>query len=127
MHCSSCSTAVQKALSVTTGVEKASVSLTLEQAEVMYDPSIVQEVTFSTFTHLTAMTTASQYCPSLTQQDCMQPFQCKDGSAVILPHSRAVCLGSAAPSKDAPACCCVRDYLEHIVVLSKAEELQMMH
>ena len=45
MHCSSCSTAVQKALSVTSGVEKASVSLTLEQAEVVYDPSIVQEVT----------------------------------------------------------------------------------
>ena len=44
MHCSSCSTAVQKALSVTPGVDKASVSLTLEQAEVVYDPSIVKEV-----------------------------------------------------------------------------------
>ena len=44
MHCSSCSTAVQKALSVTTGVDRASVSLTLEQAEVVFDPSIVKEV-----------------------------------------------------------------------------------
>lgn len=43
MHCSSCSTAVQKALSVTNGVEKASVSLTLEQAEVVYDPGVVKE------------------------------------------------------------------------------------
>ena len=44
MHCSSCSTAVQKALSVTPGVERASVSLTLEQAEVVYDPGLVKEV-----------------------------------------------------------------------------------
>ncbi|KAL0031786.1 hypothetical protein WJX79_007431 [Trebouxia sp. C0005] len=43
MHCSSCSTAVQKALSVTPGVERASVSLTLEQAEVVYDPGLVKE------------------------------------------------------------------------------------
>ncbi|KAL3154215.1 hypothetical protein ABBQ32_013720 [Trebouxia sp. C0010 RCD-2024] len=43
MHCSSCSTAVQKALSVMTGVEKASVSLTLEQAEVVFDPTIIKE------------------------------------------------------------------------------------
>jgi len=41
MHCSSCSTA---ALSVTPGVERASVSLTLEQAEVVYDPGLVKEV-----------------------------------------------------------------------------------
>ena len=47
MHCSSCSTAVQKALSVATGVEKASVSLTLEQAEVVYDPGVVKEVNMS--------------------------------------------------------------------------------
>lgn len=44
MHCSSCSTAVQKALSVTPGVERASVSLTLEQAEVVYDPGLAKEV-----------------------------------------------------------------------------------
>lgn len=56
MHCSSCSTAVQKGLSVTSGVEKASVSLTLEQAEVVYDPSIVQEVNTQSLAHLTAMT-----------------------------------------------------------------------
>ena len=58
MHCSSCSTAVQKALSVITGVEKASVSLTLEQAEVVYDPSIVQEVTTQCLQRLTVMTTS---------------------------------------------------------------------
>ena len=44
MHCSSCSTAVQRALAAIHGVEKATVSLTLEQAEVVYDPSLVQEV-----------------------------------------------------------------------------------
>lgn len=65
MHCSSCSTAVQKALSVTTGVEKASVSLTLEQAEVVYDPSIVQEVTHSAFAHLSEPLLPPSHCAAL--------------------------------------------------------------
>lgn len=57
MHCSSCSTAVQKALSVMTGVEKASVSLTLEQAEVVFDPTIVKEVTTQLLAPSFALTT----------------------------------------------------------------------
>ncbi|KAK9810274.1 hypothetical protein WJX72_007760 [[Myrmecia] bisecta] len=38
MHCSSCSSAVEKALLRLEGVHKASVSLTMEQADVEYDP-----------------------------------------------------------------------------------------
>lgn len=44
MHCSSCSTAVQRALAAITGVDKATVSLTLEEAAISYDPGLVQEV-----------------------------------------------------------------------------------
>lgn len=83
MHCSSCSTAVQKALSVTSGVEKASVSLTLEQAEVVYDPNVVHEVItqclrinhlppcncssdVQSLNNITAHAARSSYCFSLT-------------------------------------------------------------
>lgn len=44
MHCSACSTAVETALGAGKGVQKASVSLTLKMAEVMYDPQLVDEV-----------------------------------------------------------------------------------
>lgn len=65
MHCSSCSTAVQKALSVTPGVERASVSLTLEQAEVVYDPGLAKEVS----RHLAWLSTSVrwQLCVKLHQ------------------------------------------------------------
>ena len=61
MHCSSCSTAVQKALSVTPGVERASVSLTLEQAEVVYDPGLVKEVSH----HLKSQPKYNDHCANL--------------------------------------------------------------
>lgn len=80
MHCSSCSTAVQKALSVTTGVEKASVSLTLEQAEVVYDPSIVQEVTTQCLQSVTVMTTISA-------QSSHSWHRSLSSQALILPQS----------------------------------------
>ena len=44
MHCSSCSTAVEKALNSTDGVKEATVSLSLNMAEVTYDPTHVTEV-----------------------------------------------------------------------------------
>ena len=44
MHCSSCSTAVEKALNGTDGVKEATVSLSLNMAEVTYDPTRVTEV-----------------------------------------------------------------------------------
>ena len=44
MHCSSCSTAVQNALTRLEGVMNASVSLLVQQAEVEYDPTRVQQV-----------------------------------------------------------------------------------
>ena len=44
MTCASCSNAVEKALGALGGVEQASVSLSLEQAEVRFDPSLVTEV-----------------------------------------------------------------------------------
>lgn len=44
MHCSSCSTAVEKALNGTGGVTEATVSLSLNMAEVTYDPALVTEV-----------------------------------------------------------------------------------
>eukprot|EP00884_Botryococcus_braunii_P009380 jgi/Botrbrau1/18443/Bobra.0072s0030.1 len=43
MHCGACSSAVEKALVSLAGVEKASVSLTLNQAEVEYTPALVTE------------------------------------------------------------------------------------
>ena len=46
LHCSSCSTATEKALSALTGVSRATVSLALQQAEVEYDPALVSEVWF---------------------------------------------------------------------------------
>ncbi len=42
MHCSSCSTAVEKALNGTDGVKEATVSLSLNMAEVTYDPTLSQ-------------------------------------------------------------------------------------
>ena len=44
MHCSSCSTAVERALNATDGVKEATVSLSLNMAEVTYDPSLATEV-----------------------------------------------------------------------------------
>jgi len=44
MHCSSCSTAVEKALNGRDGVKEATVSLSLNMAEVTYDPTHVTEV-----------------------------------------------------------------------------------
>ena len=44
MHCSSCSTAVERALNATEGVKEAAVSLSLNMAEVTYDPSLATEV-----------------------------------------------------------------------------------
>ena len=44
MHCSSCSTAVEKALNGTAGVKEATVSLSLNMAEVTYDPTQLSEV-----------------------------------------------------------------------------------
>ena len=44
MTCASCSNALEKALNALGGVDSASVSLSLEQAEVHYDPSLVTEV-----------------------------------------------------------------------------------
>ena len=44
MHCASCSTAVEKALRGTQGVRQATVSLAMSQADVQYDPLMVQEV-----------------------------------------------------------------------------------
>ena len=44
MTCASCSNSLEKALGVLGGVESASVSLSLEQAEVHFDPSLVTEV-----------------------------------------------------------------------------------
>lgn len=78
MHCSSCSTAVQKALSLTTGVEKASVSLTLEQAEVVYDPTIVKEVTMQALQR--PLMLCLQYAPSSVH------FQLKQSSHSTLPQ-----------------------------------------
>ncbi len=50
LHCTSCSSATEKALSVLTGVRRASVSLSLQQAEVEFDPELVSEVmTLATF------------------------------------------------------------------------------
>ena len=46
MTCASCSNALEKALKAMGGVQSASVSLSLEQAEVSYDPSLVSEVRF---------------------------------------------------------------------------------
>eukprot|EP00891_Asterochloris_glomerata_P002470 jgi/Astpho2/2470/e_gw1.00048.183.1_t len=43
MHCASCSTAVEKALKATQGVQQATVSLSMSQADVQYDPLMVQE------------------------------------------------------------------------------------
>ncbi|KAK9841413.1 hypothetical protein WJX74_005280 [Apatococcus lobatus] len=43
LHCSSCSTATEKALSALTGVSRATVSLALQQAEVEYDPALISE------------------------------------------------------------------------------------
>ena len=48
MHCASCSTAVEKALKATQGVQQATVSLSMSQADVQYDPLMVQEVISST-------------------------------------------------------------------------------
>ena len=48
MHCASCSTAVEKALRATQGVQQATVSLSMSQADVQYDPLILQEVISST-------------------------------------------------------------------------------
>ena len=44
MTCASCSNALEKALKALGGVQSASVALTLEQAEVTFDPSLVTEV-----------------------------------------------------------------------------------
>ena len=44
MHCASCSSAVEKALKGTQGVQQATVSLAMSQADVQYDPLMVQEV-----------------------------------------------------------------------------------
>ncbi len=44
MHCSSCSTAVEKALNSTDGVKEATVALSLNMAEVTYDPTRLSEV-----------------------------------------------------------------------------------
>ena len=44
MHCSSCSIAVEKALNGTAGITEATVSLSLNMAEVTYDPVLVTEV-----------------------------------------------------------------------------------
>ena len=46
MTCASCSNALEKALKALGGVQSASVALTLEQAEVTFDPSLVTEVGF---------------------------------------------------------------------------------
>ena len=46
LHCTSCSSATEKALRVLTGVSRASVSLSLQQAEVEYDPELISEVIF---------------------------------------------------------------------------------
>ena len=56
---------MQKALSVTPGVERASVSLTLEQAEVVYDPGLAKEVSH----HLAWLSTSArwQLCVKLHQ------------------------------------------------------------
>ena len=44
MHCSSCSNAVEKALSNLPGVSSAVVSLTMEQAEVEYNSALISQV-----------------------------------------------------------------------------------
>jgi copper chaperone CopZ len=44
MTCSSCSGAVESALAATQGVKHASVSLTLQEAKVEYDPELTDEV-----------------------------------------------------------------------------------
>ena len=43
MHCSACSTAVETALMAMKGVQHASVSLSLQQAELTYDAALVSE------------------------------------------------------------------------------------
>ena len=47
MHCSACSTAVERALSAMDGVQSASVSLSLQMAEVTYDSAAVTEVSIA--------------------------------------------------------------------------------
>jgi copper chaperone CopZ len=47
MHCSACSTAVETALCARDGVKSASVSLSLEMAEVTYDAAVVTEVSIA--------------------------------------------------------------------------------
>ncbi len=44
MHCASCSRATEKALSGVAGVSRASVSLSLQQAEIEYDPEVTTQV-----------------------------------------------------------------------------------
>ena len=44
MTCASCSNALEKALGAVGGVQSASVSLSLEQAEVTFDPGLATEV-----------------------------------------------------------------------------------
>ena len=44
MHCSACSSAVESALGAIQGVQHCAVSLTMQQAEVEYDPVTTSEV-----------------------------------------------------------------------------------
>ena len=59
MTCASCSNALEKALGALGGVQSANVSLSLEQAEVTFDPSLATEV---------CIPTRRPFCPGCCRQ-----------------------------------------------------------
>ena len=62
MHCSACSTAVERALKETLGVHKAAVSLSLSMAEVTYNLQFTNEVMMGASALLVVFTCFAATC-----------------------------------------------------------------